>query len=160
MRSERLLWSGIAALFLLFAGILHSALRETAVLPGDTAPGFTARQFGAKLLAVNFWATWCAGCVAEIPSLNHMQTELGREGIAVLAISVDDDEPAYREFLARRPVVFRTMRSGGQEIEQKFGTVQIPETYLIDRNGRVVEKLVGAQIWDSAAMIGHLRSLL
>ena len=116
------------------------------VKAGDTAPDFsiqadngktiTARDFGGKLLMLNFWATWCPPCIHEVPSLNQLSNTLGPKGLVVLGVSEDKDPKAYKDFLARFHVTYLTARAPDQEIKAKYGTIQIPESYLIDRTAR------------------------
>jgi peroxiredoxin len=153
-----------------FCFALYSSLHETIVNAGDKAPGFsitadngktfTPKDFGGKLLLVNFWATWCPPCVEEIPGLNEMARELGPKGLVILAISQDKDATAYKQFLEKNPLAFPTVRDPSENIQLGYGTLQIPESYLIDQNGKVVEKYISSQPWASPRMIEHVQSLL
>ena len=78
----------------------------------------------------------------------------------MLGVSVDKDQKAYEEFLNRFHVSYRTALDPKQEINTKYGTVQFPESYLIDTNGKVVEKIVGEANWSSEQMVQHVQSLL
>ena len=119
---------------------------------GDTAPEFTVTtddgktitrdNFGGKLLVLNFWASWCPPCVEETPSLEEFARELGPEGVVVLGISNDRNEKLYRRFIQQFGITFETARDPEANISASYGTFQIPETYLIDRNGKVVEKVI------------------
>ncbi len=95
-----------------------------------------------------------------MPALNQLQRALGPDGVVILGISEDEDPQAYRNFLARFHVDYLTARQPTRDIRLKYGTIQIPETYLIDRNGKVVEKVVSDADWSSARMIEHVKSLL
>jgi peroxiredoxin len=168
--SDRLLQAGIIAMLALFCFALYSSLHETVVNAGDKAPDFTVtadsgqtftvHNFNGKLLLLNFWATWCAPCVEEVPSLNQLARQLGPQGLVVLGVSVDKDPKAYRNFLQHFPVSFQTSRDPDEKVNLKYGTIQFPESYLIDRNGKVVEKFISAQNWASPEMIQHVQSLL
>jgi thiol-disulfide isomerase/thioredoxin len=98
-------------------------------------------------LVLNFWATWCPPCIEELPSLNQFARTFGPQGVVVLGISVDSNEKVYRQFLERRPVAFETFRDPGGEISGDYGTFVYPETYLIDRSGKVLEKVISNQNW-------------
>jgi cytochrome c biogenesis protein CcmG/thiol:disulfide interchange protein DsbE len=153
-----------------FCLALYSSLHETIVNAGDKAPGFsitadngkeiTAADFGGKLLLLNFWASWCAPCIEEIPGLNEMARQLGPKGLVILGVSVDKDENAYKQFLTRNPLKYLTAHDPAEKINLSYGTIQFPESYLIDRNGRVVEKYISSQPWASPQMIEHVQSLL
>jgi len=170
MKVDRLLQAGIVLMMCTFFAVLYNSLHDNVVKAGDTAPDFsvrtdsgktvTARDFGGKLLILNFWATWCPPCVQEVPSLNVLEHELGPKGLVVLGVSEDKDPQAYREFLDRFKVTYLTARDPNVVIKPKYGTVQIPESYLIDQNGKVVEKIVGEANWASEQMVQHVESLL
>lgn len=170
MKLDRILQGGIALMFVAFVSILYLSLHDNVVKAGDRAPDFsiktdsgrtvTARDFGGKLLILNFWATWCPPCVDEVPSLEQLQHQLGSKGLVILGVSEDKDPQAYRAFLDRFKVTYLTARDPGVVIKPKYGTVQIPESYIIDQNGKVVEKIVGEANWVSERMLEHVQSLL
>src|SRR5437764_4541461 len=111
MKVNRILQAGIVVMLFAFVGVLYLSLHDNVVKAGDRAPDFsikadngktvTARDFGGKLLVLNFWATWCQPCVQEVPSLDNLQRKLGSKGLVVLGVSEDKDPEAYKEFLAR-----------------------------------------------------------
>src|SRR6185437_6339479 len=102
MKTDRILQSALALMLIAFCGALYNQLHQTVVSVGDTAPDFSittdsgkvisARDFGGKVLLLNFWATWCPPCVEEIPSLNNLATQLGPKGLVILGVSVDQNE--------------------------------------------------------------------
>ncbi len=159
---------GVMVVLLLIA--IYLPLHETVVQVGDRAPQFsikadnghtyTRSDFGGKLLILNFWATWCPPCREELPSLDALQRTLGPRGLVVLAVSVDKDEKAYRDFLAANKVAMTTARDPGQEINREYGTVQFPESYIIDQNGKVVEKIISSTNWMDPRMIDYVQSKL
>ncbi|MDE3195587.1 MAG: TlpA family protein disulfide reductase [Acidobacteriota bacterium] len=170
MKSDRIVQAALTAMVGLFCFALYSSLHETVVNAGDKAPNFsittdsgktvTARDFGGKLLLLNFWATWCPPCVEEIPGLNEMARQLGPNGLVILGVSVDKDESAYKQFLQKSPLSYLTARDPEEKINLNYGTIQYPESYLIDRNGRVIEKYISSQAWASPQMLEHVKSLL
>jgi len=167
---DRIIEGGIAAMLVAFCCVLYFSLHDNVVKAGDRAPDFnvradsgkvlTAHDFGGKLLILNFWATWCQPCVSEVPSLNTLQRELGPDGVVVLGISEDKDPQAYQQFLQRFNVSYQTARDPSAATKTEYGTVQIPETYIIDTKGKVVEKVVSDADWASPRMIEHVKSLL
>jgi len=170
MKSDRILQAVLVLMIGAFCFALYGSLHETLISAGDTAPNFTittdsgrtvtVHDFGGKLLLLNFWATWCPPCVEEAPGLSEMARQLGPKGLVILGISEDKDENAYRQFLARNPAAFPTARNPDADIKRSYGTIQIPESYLIDRNGKVLEKYISVQPWASEQMIQHVQSLL
>jgi len=113
-----------------------------------------------KLVVLNFWATWCPPCVAETPSLNHLQAWLAPRGGMVLGVSEDADENAYAAFLPQNAVAFPTWRDPSLAVAASYGTTVYPETYIIDAHGRIQRKIIGPQEWDSPDMLAYFQSLL
>jgi cytochrome c biogenesis protein CcmG/thiol:disulfide interchange protein DsbE len=167
---DRVLKAGIGLLLLLFVGILYSSIHERVVNVGDTGPDFsimasngkqtTRSDFGGKVLLLNFWATWCEPCVQELPSLDQLARRFKSRGLVVLGVSIDKDAAAYRRFLTRFRLGFPTADDPEQKINHDYGTIQVPETYIIDANGKVIDKIVGAANWTDDKMIEHVQSLL
>jgi peroxiredoxin len=133
---------------------------------GRPAPQFTLAdggqtvslaQFRGRTVVLNFWATWCLPCVEELPSLLVLQHRLPQ--ITVLAISQDEDPAAYRAFLLDNHVDFLTLRDPSARIPRLYGTVKLPETYIIDRNGILRRKFVSAQNWTSPEILDYLSKL-
>lgn len=81
-------------------------------------------------------------------------------GLIILGVSIDTDAQAYRNFLLENRVNFPTVREPSQQTEHAYGTVQIPESYLIDRSGRIVRKYVSAQDWTSPEILQPLSALV
>lgn len=135
---------------------------------GATAPDFTVRdsdrtvtlsQLKGQIVVLNFWATWCPPCIEEMPSLVQMQQRMRSKGITVLAVSIDVDENAYREFLKQHGVNLLTVRDPEQKTPTLYGTFKWPETYIIDRNGVVRRKFIGAVDWTEPDVIEYLSRL-
>jgi cytochrome c biogenesis protein CcmG, thiol:disulfide interchange protein DsbE len=169
MRIDRFLPAATAAMFLAFLGSLYGALHEIQIGPGDIAPAFTLTadsgqrisptDFGGKALLLNFWATWCEPCQAELPSLKALAQSLAAEGLVVLAVSEDSDLSAYRRLAGQMPRIL-TIRQPEKTIQLSYGTREIPETYLIDRTGRVRAKFISNQDWTAPGILSQIRSLI
>lgn len=113
-----------------------------------------------KVVLLNFWASYCEPCVDEAPALDQLQQRLSARGGTILGVSIDEDQSAYRDFLRTYNVDFPTFRDPSRHISLDYGTVMIPETYVIDRNGRIDRKIVGPQDWTSPTMLAYLDSVL
>jgi len=135
---------------------------------GTAAPDFIVqdadhkvelRDFQGKVVVLNFWATWCAPCVEEIPSLTQLQDRFKNKGLAVVGVSVDVDNDGYHKFLKDHNVDFLTVRDPDQKTNDLYGTFKFPETYIIDRKGIVRRKFIGAVDWSQPEIVDFLTKL-
>jgi peroxiredoxin len=129
-------------------------------LTSDDGRGVSMADYRGTYVLLNFWATWCAPCVDELPSLVALHDGLSDKGFVVLGLSVDHDEKSYRQFVESFDISFPTVRDPGMTVSTKYGTNKFPESYLIDREGVVRRKYVGPENWTSAEIVNYLRSLL
>ena len=135
---------------------------------GSQAPDFTVQdsqtkvtlsQFRGQVVVLNFWATWCPPCVEEVPSLVEMQRRMKSKGVTVIAVSVDADENAYKDFIKDHNVNLLTVRDPDQKSNQLYGTFKFPETYVIDRKGIMRRKFIGAVDWTDPEIAEFLSRL-
>ncbi len=164
---DKALRIGILVLTVALVAVLASTLRDRLVVAGDSAPGFEVTtdsgrkiavdNFGGRVLVVNFWATWCPPCISELPSLNALAAELKGSGVVFLGISVDKDKAAYDKFLKKVKLNFETSRDPEAGISADYGTFKYPETYVISREGKVLEKFINEQPWMAPAIVARLR---
>jgi cytochrome c biogenesis protein CcmG/thiol:disulfide interchange protein DsbE len=138
---------------------------------GTPAPAFTLPVRGGgsvdlaslrgHVVVVNFWATWCPPCVAEMPSLDRLHRALSRDGLVVLAVSADEDEAALTTFLEKGGLALKVLRDPGGAVAQgQYRTTGYPETFVIDAAGVIRETYVGPADWDTPDALDHFRSLL
>lgn len=113
-----------------------------------------------KVVLLNFWATWCPPCVDETQSLNQLQRRIAPLGGTVLGISVDEDQQAYENFLKTYNISFPTYRDPSKQIPLSYGTTMYPDTYIINRSGRLDRKIVGAQDWTGPDLSAYVNSVL
>ena len=164
-------------LLVVLALVIVYSVQDHVVGVGDNAPNFrvqtesgaviTPSNFGGKVLVLNFWASWCAPCVQEIPSLNRIQKMFASQGLVVLGVNVDSKEELYRNMLRRFQVSFQTARDPQENISYQYGTYKVPESYIIDRNGKVLQKYAGLpdvngewKVWTDPEIVNYVRSLL
>jgi len=113
-----------------------------------------------KLVVLNFWASWCPPCVEETPSLIQLQQRIASRNGVVLGVSVDEDESAYVKFIHDHEINFPTSRDSSKKSALEYGTVMYPETYIIDRKGKILRKIIGPQDWNSAEMSAYFDAIL
>lgn len=135
---------------------------------GATAPDFTVQdsdhkvtlsQFRGQVVVLNFWGTFCPPCIEETPSMVQMQARLKDKGVVVLGVSIDVDDAAYHKFLKDFNVNMVTVRDGDQKVSSLYGTFGWPETYIIDRQGVIRRKFIGAVDWTSPEVTDFLTKL-
>jgi len=139
----------------------------TSPLVGKPAPNFTLTtlsgkkvslaDYKGKAVQLNFWATWCAPCIQELPSLQALQQRLPQ--VVVLAISVDEDPDAYHRFLQEHPLSFVTVEDTARRVNAMYGTSLFPETYVIDQHGIIRRKFISAQDWTNPEIVNYLSQL-
>ena len=110
-----------------------------------------------RVVVLNLWATWCAPCIEELPSLLEMQKKM--PDVVVVAVSMDQDPDVYQQFLVKHHVDVLTVRDAEMKVNALYGTVQIPETYVIDKQGILRRKFVSAQVWTSPEIMGYLQKM-
>ncbi|MGC1106664.1 MAG: TlpA disulfide reductase family protein [Candidatus Acidiferrales bacterium] len=157
----------VAGLLILFAS---PSYKEGQASPaGSVAKSFSFQMDGkevalsdlrGKVVVLNFWATWCPPCVDETSSLVALQHQIAPKGGTILGISVDDDPQAYAQFIRAYGLDFPTYRDPSKKIAEQYGTYMYPETYIIDRHGRIARKIVGGQDWTSPQLTAYLDSVL
>jgi peroxiredoxin len=164
----------LAALGVLLLFAMPSYRQGEASIAGKTAQDFPLEIAGkpghladlkGKVVVLNFWATWCLPCVEETPALNHLEKYIESRNGVILGVAADEDPAAYEKFLRDQGVVFLTYRdpsttNNHSPIAQSYGTSMYPETYVIDRHGKIARKFIGFQQWDSPDMLAYFDSIL
>jgi len=126
---------------------------------GEGAPVSLAALRG-KVVLVNFWATWCKPCEDEMPAMERLYAELAGEGFELLAVSVDEVEAEVIAFRDRLSLSFPILWDRDKRVSQIYQTYRFPETFLVGRDGVVVERYIGPKDWDAPAYLDRIRRLL
>jgi peroxiredoxin len=129
-------------------GAAEPAGRLNSIAPDFTRTDLSGRplrldQFRGRVVLLNFWATWCGPCIEEIPVFSRWQRQYGAAGLQVIGVSMDDDEAAVKRFLAKHDVPYPILM-GDAKLGESFGGVYgLPQSFLIDAQGRIVFRNVG-----------------
>ena len=133
---------------------------------GTPAPSFKvtdghttvdSNQLRGHVVLLNFWASWCAPCLEELPTLEELHHQM--PGLQVIGVSIDEDSDAYQRFLTLHHVDFLTVDDAAQRSNALFNTFRPPETYVIDKQGMIRRKFIGPQNWTSPEIESFLRKL-
>jgi cytochrome c biogenesis protein CcmG, thiol:disulfide interchange protein DsbE len=177
---SRLRWvaAGTTAALLLAASAAQWTSRASpdadpyALEVGTPFPAFSAISVGSgepislsdlagRVVLLNIWATWCGPCESEMPSMERLYQELGPAGLAVVAVSVDQESTnKVRRWVDERGITFTVLHDREGRFEQSFRNVGVPESFVIDRAGRLVAREIGPQAWDSPEKGRIIRDLL
>jgi len=112
-----------------------------------------------KPVVVNFWATWCPPCRAEMPSMQRAWQQVREEGIGVVAINVGEDRETIEQFTSEVPVDFPLPMDTDSEVVQSWPVRGLPTTFVVDPEGRLVYRAEGERDWDSAELLHLIRAL-
>ena len=157
----------MAALVAVFLALTACDRGMKPELVGRSAPDFTVtdsertvslHDYKGKVVVLNFWASWCAPCIEELPSLLQMQRDLG-DHVTVLAVATDEDPEAYKRFMHDHPMNVIAVNDQAQKSNAEYGTWGWPETYIIDRKGVVRRKFIGPVEWTNPTIIAYLEKL-
>jgi thiol-disulfide isomerase/thioredoxin len=170
-RSLQLLLVLAALAFLARTALRFSAEREPPFRKGEPMPELRFQDglgndvrlssFRGRVVVLNFWATWCAPCREELPSLDRLHRALARDGLAVLAVSVDARGVDVEGFLKDRGLTLPVGRDPlGAEAARALSVDGYPTTFVIDAAGRLQARYLGVAEWDMPEALDHFRGLL
>jgi peroxiredoxin len=136
-------------------------------LIGSPAPDFTVQDsertvalhdYRGKIVILNLWATWCPPCIEEIPDLELLQKRMG-DKVTIVAVSYDDTDNAYKQFVREHKLGFLTVHDHDRKLKDLYQPTGPPETYVIDRSGKILRKFIGPQQWAGPEIVDYLQKL-
>ena len=126
-------------------------------LEKNKAPGFSLKDLNGrevvfsslkgKVVLLNFWATWCPACIGEMPSLNKLYHAMKPRGLEIVAVSTDGSANAVRDYLNKKGIEFQVLMDEKRTVTKQYKVFSLPTTFLIDRNGVIIEKFFGEYDW-------------
>ncbi|HYH22175.1 MAG TPA: TlpA disulfide reductase family protein [Azospirillum sp.] len=117
-------------------------------------------DFAGRPLVINFWATWCAPCRAEMPSLERLSVRLAARGVLLIGASVDANPFPVREYLRERGLTFARHFDAGRDAARQLGIAEYPTTLILDAAGRLKSRMIGAADWEDPALVATLGRML
>jgi len=129
---------------------------------GNSAPAKTLASYKGDVVLLNIWATWCAPCRAEMPSIEKLHREFGPRGLKIVAVSVDDpgQQKAIRDFARELGLTFEILQDPTHDIQKAYQTTGVPETFVLGRDGVIRKKIIGATDWSSQGTRALVAQLL
>ena len=168
MVSGRLKLTGQIAAVALVAGLLALLIWKVANGSGKTAqpknftlprldrPGeIELASLRGKVVVLNFWASWCVPCKQEAPALERIWREYRSKGVVVLGVDSEDFSGDAKDFMRRYEITYPVVREGGRDLYGPYGVTGVPETRVIDRNG----KYAGTQFYGATTAADLRRSV-
>ncbi|MDQ6964313.1 MAG: TlpA disulfide reductase family protein [Mariprofundales bacterium] len=135
-----------------------------------TAPDFTLpnldgvatslRSLRGRVVLLHFWATWCAACRHEMPTIDQVWRDHRREGIALLGINVDrGSDDTVRDYLRQLNINFPSLHDTTGSVRSSYAIRALPVTYAINRDGKIIGRIIGERDWSTPAATAWLRSI-
>ncbi len=172
-----------SALFLLVAGLLllpgSQSFAGTSRPSGEPSPGVkvgsvapavslktldgktvSLADYRGRVVMLNFWATWCPPCRAEMPSMERLHKAMQGFDFVMLAVNVEENgAQAVAAFLKSQPHSFPVLLDAEAGAQNAFGVFRFPETFIINKDGVILNHILGAREWDDKATIDYLKFL-
>lgn len=180
--TSRQQWGVIAGIVLALGGALYVASSRLGadLFPlkiGSRAPDFAAvtmpaagtpvrtkgiADYRGEVVLLNIWATWCLPCRTEMPSMQRLEEQLGKKGLRIVAVSIDDPgmEQKIEAFVEELKLSFEILHDAPGAIRRQYRTTGVPETFIIGRDGAIRRWIIGADDWSSPANVAYLERLL
>jgi peroxiredoxin len=141
------------------AGARAPDFRVVDLATGDTVS--LRQRYRGQVTLVNIWATWCEPCKVEMPAMQRLYDSLGARGFKIAAVSVDEGDPTeVHNFTQSLNLTFDILQDRSTAIQQTYQTTGVPESFLVNRDGIIVKRVIGAQDWSSPVNRGLVERLL
>jgi len=140
------------------------------VAEGGTAINFTLKDmqdknvqladYAGKVVVLNFWATWCPPCREEVPSMVKLNALMAGKSFQMLCVSIDDGGKADIEaYFKKAGVTLPALSDPNSTVAKQYGITGVPETFIIDKKGKIVKKVVGGMDWVAPDVVSFLTNL-
>jgi thiol-disulfide isomerase/thioredoxin len=167
------MWGAALALGVFAVVLVIKILPQIALVGvGSRAPEFhaidlksggprTLADYRGKVLLINIWATWCEPCRAEMPAIERLHHLVTDTAFRIVSVSIDKaDSGSVMAFARDFGLTFPILQNQSGDIQDIYQTTGVPESFVVDRNGVIMKKVIGAAEWDGPVNVGLIRSLL
>jgi len=129
--------------------------------PGMDGKMVNLSDFRGKVVLVNIWATWCSSCVDEMPSMEKLYQKLKGENFEILAVSIDSlGEKVVASFMKKYKLTFPALIDSAGAIRMGYRTTGVPESFIIDKDGVLVKKIIGPLDWTKSETLHLFQRLI
>lgn len=122
-------------------------------LQDPTGRPISLSEFRGKIVFINFWTTWCLACVIEMPSMEKLHQKLKDKDFVMLAINLQESASRVKQFYKEHKLTFTTLLDTTGDVGAGLGIRSIPTTFILDKNGRIIGKVLGPREWESKESI-------
>ncbi|MGH7822168.1 MAG: TlpA disulfide reductase family protein [Candidatus Binatia bacterium] len=150
----------VAALFVAVRGPDRPLEAPDFVLPDLDGSAVRMRDLRGKVVVLNLWATWCPPCVEEMPTLERLHRRMQGQDFMLLAVSQDESPDVVAPWIREHGFTFPVLLDPRGEVGHALGATGYPETFVVDRQGRIVHHHVGFRDWMEPAILDALLRLL
>lgn len=155
----------VAAVMLIYGKKSYEPIVAGSTVIDFTLPDMNGRQvslkdYRGKVVFLNFWATWCKPCEDELPSMQQLHQALKGQPFEILAVSIDSDAEPVKKFISAYGLTFTVLHDRNGKTKERYKTTGVPETFIIDQNGVVAEKVMGPRNWALSSSIASVVELL
>lgn len=126
----------------LFVSVLMAITVAAGSVPA-AEPAFDLAQYRGKVVYLDFWASWCKPCRHSFPWMNDMQQKYGADGLVIVAVNVDEQHADAEEFLKETPAGFTVIYDPAGKLAEQYGIYGMPSSFVIGRDGQVLQKHQG-----------------
>lgn len=167
------LWGAALAVVVFAVVLVIKIMPQIALIGvGSRAPDFHAIDLGSarpktfadyrgKVLLVNIWATWCEPCRAEMPAIERLHHLVTDTTFRIVSVSIDKaDSGTVMAFAREYGLTFPILQNQSGDIQDIYQTTGVPESFVVDKSGVIVKKVIGAAEWDGPVNVQLIRSLL
>ena len=163
---------GIVTLFFLIGNNTgFKFTRQPPITKGTKAPDFSfpdldgknvsLSDFRGKIVLLNIWATWCRPCVEEMPSIERLYNKFKKDDLVVLAVSIDiKGKKVVDPFMKIHKLSFKALLDTKGSIQNLYRTTGVPESFIIDKNGIILQKIIGSYDWSSSKIFQYFKNQL
>ena len=129
-------------------------------LPLLTGENGTLSAYKGKVVILNFWATWCPPCRAEMPSMETLYQRFKDQGLEILAVDLGEKAATVRQFIRSNRYTFPVLLDESGRVGSLYGIEAVPTSYIIDRGGKIIATVAGSFQWDNPRVIAAFDALL